>query len=88
MHFPKSPRHLSIADLYNDSVFPARFAVLASQKTGETANSIAYFIKGQIEGRTAYATNDNTIEALYQVAEMNEEWELLCRAENLIQQLP
>ena len=80
-------RQLSIADLYHESLFPAKFADLAADITGAKPNAVAYFVKNQIEGKTAYASSEETIEALYKVAENNIEWELKCRAEAILKKI-
>lgn len=80
-------RQLSIAELYRQSVLPAGYSELVAEITGMKPNAVRYFIKNQIAGRTAYASSADTIEALYKISEMNDEWELLYRLEKITEKI-
>ena len=84
---PRKIRQLSIAELYHQSFLPAGYSELVAEKIGMKPNAVRYFIKNQLAGRTAYASSENTKEALYQIAEMNDEWELVCRLERVLEKL-
>lgn len=88
---PKAPnrniRNLSVPELYELQMLPARYSVLAAEIVGCKPNAVRYFVKNQLAGKDAYASTEQTKEALYKIAEMNEEWELLYGASYILERL-
>lgn len=80
-------RHLTITEIYDQGLLPTKYSKLAAPIAGSKPNAIRYFIKNQLEGREAYASTEPTKEALYQITEMNEEWELLNRANRILEKI-
>ena len=79
--------NLTVTDLYEQSLLPAKYSELAAEIANVKPTNVANFIRNKRLGRESYATSKPISDALFQIAEMNEEWELLCRLQRVMEKL-
>ncbi|MEZ4961994.1 MAG: hypothetical protein R2830_19355 [Saprospiraceae bacterium] len=83
----RSVRHLSITEIHAQSLLPSGFSNRVAELTDNSPSTIRSFLKNQRDGRTAYVSSNNILEALYEITEMNDEWELQYRLEKVLEKI-
>ena len=84
---PRALAKLSITDLYEQSLLPAKYSEIAAEIANVKPATVRNFIRNKRLGRESYASSQPISDALFQIAAMNEEWELKCRAERALEKI-
>lgn len=83
----RSVSKLTVTDLYDLQLLPAKYSDLAAEVADVKSATVRNFIRNKRKGMESYATSEPIEKALFQIAEMNQEWIMLCRVQNVLESL-